>query len=309
MIRPRALIIVSLLILLSAEGALAATTTPRELVEDATVNLYCRMKTSGRTQSITGSGVFIHESGVILTNAHVAQYFLLATSTSRTTARCSVRDGSPARARYDAAILYISPQWAQATVDATERRQPRTGTGERDFALLKIVTPERGKLPERFPALPVDLEGAQLEKGQEVIGAGYPAENLSFSGVQRKLERVVEESTITNVQSFERPHKDTIVLSPTPLSASGVSGGPVANSSGQLVGIVVTMETGSDSKKEERSLRAISTSYIDRTVRTETGFSLPNFIAWVNIGSGNPLLPYFADLRQTIEKTLRNSRD
>src|SRR3989338_5130017 len=44
---------------------------------EATVNLYCRIR-AGRKQYIsTGSGVFISERGIILTNAHVAQFFLL----------------------------------------------------------------------------------------------------------------------------------------------------------------------------------------------------------------------------------------
>ena len=302
------LLLLTLLVFSFAGSAFAASTSAAQtVVESATVNLYCRIKMGGKTYSTTGSGVFVHESGVILTNAHVAQYFLLATSTSRTKTRCSVREGSPARERYSASLLYISPNWARATVEATTKKQPRKSTGESDFALLRITKTEKGQLPERFPVLPLDLATATLYDGEQVTAAGYPAAGLTFRGVQKNLKFVAATSTITSTQSFERPNKDILALSDSPASAAGVSGGPIVRSWGGLIGIAVTLKEGA-ATKDERSLRAITLSYIDRVLRTETGRSIFNYIADTTSNSVDPTTSPFSDLRETIERTLRNTR-
>lgn len=308
MARIKTLLLLPLLLLFFAEGTFAATTTTSQTtVESATVNLYCRIKLGGRTYSTTGSGVFIHESGIILTNAHVAQYFLLATSTGRTKVRCSVREGSPARERYSASLVYLSPAWAQATVEATTKKQPTKGTGEFDFALLRVTKAEKGQLPARFPALPLDLASATLSDGEQITAAGYPADGLTFRGVQKNLKFVVATSTITGIQAFERPHKDLLALSGSSASASGVSGGPVVRPWGGLAGIAVTVQEGSSSK-EDRSLRAITLSYIDRVLRSETGRSIFHYFLDPSLGGVDPTAPLFSELRGTIERTLRNTR-
>lgn len=294
------ILVLSLVIVFSADIARAAT------IEEATVNLYCRIKASGRTYSTTGSGVFIHESGVILTNAHVAQYFLFSSSTKSTKAECKVRSGSPAKDRYTASLLYLSPAWAQATVDETTKKQPRKGTGESDFALLKISGAVKGKLPAKFPAIPIAQNPAFAEATPVVI-AGYPAEDLSFKEMQRKLMYATASSSITAIQAFTRPHQDLLTLAPTPLSASGVSGGPIVEDSEVLLGIAVTL--AEKVSKDKRSLRAITVSYIDRTLRRETGFPLQFVISVPSLVKFNPAAPPFSDLRHTIEKTLRNTRE
>lgn len=294
------LFLLSLLFVFPTGSAFATT------VEDATVNLYCRIKASGRTYSTTGSGVFVHESGIILTNAHVAQYFLFSTSTKSTKAECKVRTGSPAKDKYTASLLYLSPAWAQATVDETTKKQPRKGTGESDFALLKVIGATKGKLPAKFPAISI-VQIPALAEGQKVTIAGYPAEDLSFKEMQRKLKYATASSSITAIQAFARPNQDLLTLAATPLSASGVSGGPVARDSGVLIGIAVTL--AEKTSKDRRSLRAITLSYIDRALKSETGFPLQIVVSVPSLVKFNPLLPPFSDLRQTIEKTLRNTRE
>src|SRR5688500_2914917 len=79
------------------KAAKAAALKAPDPIKDATVNLYCRLKAGKRTVSSSGSGIMIDERGIILTNAHVAQYFLLAGEKGRVTGWCSVRTGSPAK--------------------------------------------------------------------------------------------------------------------------------------------------------------------------------------------------------------------
>src|SRR5262249_40009122 len=57
----------------------------------ALVNILC-MPQSGALQPISGSGVFIDPRGVILTNAHVAQYVLLSES-AQINLNCMIRTG------------------------------------------------------------------------------------------------------------------------------------------------------------------------------------------------------------------------
>jgi len=302
----KTVVVLAIAILIPCGSAFAATTAEQDALANAVVNLYCRIKTAGRTYNTTGSGVFVHERGVILTNAHVGQYFLFGTSTRSTKAECSVRQGSPAREKYKAELIYISPSWAKQIVETTQKQQPKRGTGESDFALLRVTSAKKGKLPERFPAAPVNLFALPFKDGEEVSVAGYPADGLKFKEIQQKLKYSVASSTITAIQSFMQPHQDSVTIAGTELSAPGVSGGPIVRS-GALAGIAVTIS--GNSGKGNPSLRAITLPYIDRALRAETGFSFVNAISIPGLRLTDPSLPVFTELRQTIEKSLRNTRE
>ncbi|MDE2021487.1 MAG: hypothetical protein KGI71_00985, partial [Patescibacteria group bacterium] len=99
----------------------------------ALVNIICYVPAGSGLHSISGSGVFIDPKGIILTNAHIAQYFLLADRG----VSCVVRSGSPAVSRYTAALAYISPSWIHTNASVLTQASP-SGTGEYDFALLAI---------------------------------------------------------------------------------------------------------------------------------------------------------------------------
>ena len=80
------------------------------VVKDALVNIFCQYKTEEYIRTTTGTGFFINQKGVILTNAHVAQFLLLddAKDTVEET-ECVIRTGDPATPKYHAELLYISP--------------------------------------------------------------------------------------------------------------------------------------------------------------------------------------------------------
>ncbi len=236
---------------------------------DATVNLYCRIKVGNKEMSTTGTGVIIDPRGVILTNAHVAQYFLLNGENSKLNANCSVRTGSPAKEMYAARVLYISSKWLETATQKTAKEISK-GTGENDFALLYISEAKAGKLPPLFPFVPLGIV-TPVKKGDEVSVIGYPAGDLKFKEIRNKLKVEVATTTVTNLQSFKANTTDLISLSRTKLASSGVSGAPVVLSN-TVAGIVSTRSTSK--KSEGASLRAISVPYINRAVMNEVNLSL-----------------------------------
>lgn len=246
-----------------------------DALREATVNLYCRIKLSGATLSVTGSGVFIDSRGVILTNAHVAQYFLLQEEGSRTKTNCSIRTGSPAKDAYTASVLFISPQWAREYATAVDDKKTGRGTGEFDFALLYVdgMKKKKAKMPDTFPAVPLSsVEIADIAyEGAPVQIAGYPAEDLDYKTIQKKLKQVIADSTIDGFRTFAPPNIEVLLLSPSEAGHSGVSGGPITTEEDAVVGIATTLgnEDGDD-----RSLRGITTNYIERIIRMDTGLPL-----------------------------------
>jgi S1-C subfamily serine protease len=311
MFSTRFLVVVLLLgvLLPSSSFAASKTTVLSDPLADATVNLYCRIKLGGNTYGSTGSGVFVGDKGVILTNAHVAQYFLLSEGKSKGKANCSVRTGSPAKAQYEAKLLYISPGWLEAYRTAVKNKTPNVGTGEQDFALLYVTKAKRGKLPASFPSLSYSdiLKFAEVKEGDDVTVAGYPAGNLTFEDIEKRLKRVTAESTITGIRSFTRPFTDILVVGPSVAGQTGVSGGPVVDDDKNIVGIVTTL--GSDKEKGLKSVRAISTSYIDRTVRAHTGLSFKElFTGDLALRASTTSAAITSEMRKTLETAIRRVR-
>ena len=273
-------------------------------LEEATVNLYCRMKLSGRTYSSTGTGVVVNERGIILTNAHVAQRFLLATSTSKTKTECTIRTGSPAKSSYTAEVLYMPPGWFTSYAEAIATKDESTGTGEYDFALLAITgtTSKKQKLPTNFPAL--SLASSTPIEGASVTIAGYPAEKLDYMGVRDKLAFLTASSTVTGFRTFMRPHNDILLIAPSKAGQSGVSGGPVVNSSQAIVGIVSTM--GGEKTGGLRSLRAVSHNHLERVVLATTGTTFAALLSGdIRARTQMTEASIPTDFRTNLEKTIR----
>jgi|CXWL01.1.fsa_nt_gi S1-C subfamily serine protease len=248
------------------------TSIPKALA-DATVNLYCRFKVGKTYVSTSGSGVFISSLGVILTNAHVAQYFLVPVEKSLVKGSCTVRTGSRAKDRYTASVLYFPSMWAKThIVDA--KKEATKGTGEHDFALLYVTGASKGVLPPLFPSLSLDTS-AQAIEGATVTILGYPTESLTFDEVRSKLILVSALSTIKSSSGFDTPHTDLITLTDSEAGSSGISGGPVLSSANTIIGIATTKSTAENS----RSLRAITISYIERVLQGDKKQSLATLLA------------------------------
>lgn len=257
----------------------AFETTPSETpntvpIEAALVNIFCTARIQTALRTITGSGVFIDAQGVILTNAHIAQFLLLAGEDAQTT-KCIIRQGSPALSKYEVGLLYISPAWITKNAQQFSADQP-SGTGEYDFALLYVTKALERDLPESFPAL-VPASTTAMFSSMAVRAAGYPAEILKEENVRAPLVPLVATSSITRLFTFGSGEIDLVAIAPSTIGQQGSSGGPIVSEEGKVVGIIATR--GNTTQEGIQSLRALTLSYIDRTLKDETGLDLAHTLA------------------------------
>ena len=251
-----------------------------EEVERATraalVNIFCQT-TGGPIRPISGSGVIIDPRGVILTNAHIAQYVLLSEdSASKLT--CSVRTGSPARATWQAAVLYIPDVWVDLHANELNNRNPLS-TGEHDYALLAITkTVDGDPLPsDGFPYLPMDTRERIAFTDDSVLVGSYPAEFIAPSAAENSLLPSLSQSAVAQLLTFTTGSVDLISVNDVREAQSGSSGGAVVNAWARLVGLLVT--TSDATTTANRTLHALTLSYVDRDMETHVGKNLSTFLA------------------------------
>jgi S1-C subfamily serine protease len=273
-------------------------TAPATALE-ALVNIYCSYTTDTYTKTTTGTGFFIDTDGILLTNAHVAQFLLLEGLVGE--AECIIRTGNPATPMYEAELLYISPSWVAEHAALINDKAPR-GTGERDYALLYITEGLDNKpMPADFKALPFDTELISTSVvGTEVFATGYPANSIMEQGANAPLIPRQATTTIGELMTFGSNYVDIFTIRGSSIGEHGSSGGPVVDAEGNAIGIISTK--GDDVEFGAGSLRAITLSYIDRTITEETGISLIQ-----NLGGNLPyraqifketLVPFLQDLLQ-----------
>ncbi|MHB8660875.1 MAG: S1 family peptidase [Minisyncoccota bacterium] len=232
----------------------------------ALVNIICLVPAGSGLHSISGSGVIVDSKGIILTNAHVAQYFLLADRG----VSCTIRSGSPAADSYDATLVFISPAWIKANASVLTQTAP-IGTGQYDFALLAITkSATSATLPSSFQSIPLAIVPPQINTS--VIIASYGAQFLDSNQVQSALFPTVVFGSVKNVFTFATNTVDVLALGGSAAAQEGSSGGGVADASGNLIGTITTSTVSGDTST--RSLSAITASYIRADYASETGNAL-----------------------------------
>ena len=251
---------------LSPEAENAALDEAASLLRAALVNIYCRVRLGGGVRIISGSGVFIDPKGIILTNAHIAEYLLLADRG----ATCTIRSGSPAVDRYKAELIFISPEWIRANPDVIGATAP-TGTGEDDFAFLAVTKSITGAaLPASFPSIP--LATTPPAPNTAVVIGAYAAQFLNQSQLQTTLFPTIVFGSIKDVFTFRTNTVDVLALGGSAAAQEGSSGGGVTNASGTLIGTITTSTVEGDTST--RALDAITASYIRGDYASVTGQAL-----------------------------------
>ncbi len=270
---------------LAGSSGLTGATTEEPL--EAIVNIFCTFTTDEYIKTTTGTGFFIDPDGVIITNAHVAQFLLLGEADTYGDTDCVVRSGNPATPQYQVKLLYLPPAWVMQNAGVHNDAIPM-GTGERDYALLYVSGRiDNEPLPAVFPALRFDTSLLPIStRNKKVLAAGYPASDLLKNGPATDLIPQKAETTVSELYTFGSNYADVFSIRGSIVGAEGSSGGPVLNENGDVIGIIVTR--GDDVTDGPGSLRAITLSHVGRTIREETGFTLSE-----NLG-GN--LAYRADI-------------
>ncbi len=249
-----------------------------ESVRKALVNIICTSLSGGYFNALSGSGIIIDPRGIILANAHVAQYLLLKNYQKQNFIDCVARIGSPAVSAYTLSLVYISPSWVKTNYKNI-RKEGSLGTGEDDFALLKITGPTNtdNVLPSSFPFVQIDFTESEINSGRPVLIAGYPAGFLGGIAIQRDLYAVSSIVNIGKLYTFKTNTLDAFSLGGSPVAQKGSSGGGVVGANGKLEGIIVTSTDASST--DNRDLDAISISHINRSLFAETGQTLNTLLS------------------------------
>ena len=244
---------------------------------EAIVNIFCTTKGGGPFSPTSGSGIIIDERGVILTNAHIAQYFLLRDYPSKDFIDCIIRVGSPAQPRYRASLLFISPDWIEVNAEKIRQQNP-LGNGENDYAFLLISEPIRtgAKLPDTFSSANPVLDETVIKKGENVLIAGYPAGFLGGIAIQKDLYITSTITDIEDVFTFKENTLDLFSLGGSIVAQQGASGGAVVTKENGLIGIIVTSSDGDTT--DERDLRAITLSHINRSLISNSEMTLEELL-------------------------------
>ncbi len=271
------------------------------LVRGAIVNILCVNGGNSSLHSISASGVLIHPDGVIITNAHVGQYFLLKDYPDPDSVQCTIRTGSPAVDKYTAELLFLPPSWITANAQKITQTDP-TGNGEHDYALLRITGAVNGAgpLPTTFPYLQMTADAPAT--GENMIIAGYPAGFLGGLTIQQGFYATSAFVQVGDLFTFVSDTIDLFSVGGSVVAQQGASGGATADENGTLTGLLVT--TSDAANTSSRDLRAVSTAYIVRDFAKESGVSLQTYL---NGDLGAEAQTFAANTAPTLTQELLNA--
>lgn len=241
-------------------------------IENMLVNILCVRQIGNKISLTTGSGVIISSSGVVLTNAHVAQQFLLKDAGFNCTLR---RENIPLYG-FNAVPLYISEKWIEENYKQINSSSP-SGTGQYDYALLLITNNTNPTLAlPNFSTLPISTESNFLDAGDMISIAGYPGKITSSLEIAKNTELKTDNVRIREIFTLGQNTVDVVATSDTDVAQRGSSGGG-AFKENELGGIIVSTNTGTTASKLVANI--LTLSYINREIKNETGKNLSGFIS------------------------------
>jgi hypothetical protein len=264
-------------------------------IENVILNTVCTRKSGNTLNVTTGSAVLISPKGVVLTNAHVAQYFLIQDYDNNIVDCALYKENIPTFG-YKAKVLHLSNNWISKNYKAISESSP-VGTGEGDYALLYIYknTNPAIPLPEEFPYANLIINSIP-EGADPVTAAGYPGSPESILNISSAGNLQIDDIFITNVYTFSNGNIDIVTTTPTPVGARGSSGGGIfeghQKNISDLLGIIVTTT--------QSRINALTISYINSDLKADTGLDLEDYLSG-NIdskitGFQNSYLEPFAEL-------------
>ncbi len=233
----------------------------------ASVKIRCLQTTDKYKRLASGTGFLINSKGVIMTNAHVAQFLLLKNAKDAGKTECAATISKDDETSYSLGLLYISPSWLLKHASLIGSVTPK-GTGESDFALAYITGRRDGQpATSVFPFLPPATSPlSKSVKGKEVTIVGYPRLE------DKTTPQTIATTTITDIYTFGSGYADIFSLASSTLGHQGASGGPVIDEYGRAIGILTTKDPGTT------ILNAITMAHVDRGLQSEIGFDLASYL-------------------------------
>ncbi len=226
--------------------------------EDAVFNIFCSQKLGKLRKTITGSSVLINSDGTLLTNAHVAQFPLVAETDNSVV--CIARSGLKAEKTYGVKAVFISPDWSKKNAPYINNGGT-TQTGENDYAFLRLVT------TDNLDITPVSISFNDASIGSDISLISYPADILA-KNINATLTRQKESLQLLSYYSFNTPGSgddDALQTSNSQLAQHGSSGGLIIDSRENLIGIV-SIITASPTDASKMQIRAITPNHINRAI-------------------------------------------
>lgn len=243
-------------------------TSNESSIENIIVNILCIKQSGNKINLTTGSGVIISSKGIVLTNAHVAQHFLLKEAGYN----CSLRRENIPTYGFNAIPLYISEKWIKNNYTQISNSTP-TGTGEDDYALLLITTNTNSALSlPKFPSVTLKTNDS-TDVGDSVTIAGYPGKITSSLEIAKSTALQKEIVKIREVFTLNDSTIDVVSTNETEMARRGVSGGGVFKNN-SLVGIMVS----TNQTNKGFVINALTLDYINRDLKKETGKNLYDYI-------------------------------